>query len=132
MYVRTYQQTAREAQRSATWRRRPGSRLMGQPLKTVQLPGVNAAARRRVAICRLMDQHGVQNTERAHRAAMAILWTGQLRKRLGTPPHPATIVRWRKRVSSALASCVSQNVLPAYWYVNVRPVAAGTPERDGQ
>lgn len=98
--IRPYQQTDEERQRTQTWRRRPMHVWRGRQMDTITLTRslmVDAAAKRREAICVLMDQHDVENTERAHRHAYATLWTYRVRQRLGPPPRPATLVRWRRK-----------------------------------
>ena len=92
-----------QALRSSTWRRLPLHRWRGRQMDTTTLIrklAADATAKRRRAICRLMDEHGVANTERAHRQAYARIWTDRVRGRVGLPPRPDTLVRWRTRLGS--------------------------------
>ncbi len=106
--VKPYVQSKAEAARTASWRRHPVHQWRGRSLSTAALMPLLvpiAAARRRDAICRLMEENGIANTERGHRHAYATIWTDRVRRRLGDPPRPATLVRWRrKRIAVATAS----------------------------
>lgn len=102
--VTPYPQSKAEARRTATWQRHPTQSWRCQHMAT--LPSLApspkvAAAHRRLAICRLMDENGVPNSERAHRRAYGKLWTGLVRQRLGPPPHPRSLVRWRRKLAAA-------------------------------
>ncbi|MEC3950257.1 hypothetical protein [Sphingobium sp. HWE2-09] len=92
--------------RRSTWQRVRMHRIGDRHLDTVELTvGLKAkaktkaeerAALRRRAICKLMDYYSIPNTAGAIAAAIERLWTPRVHSDLGAPPHPSTIVRWRK------------------------------------
>lgn len=92
--------------RRSTWQRVRMHRIGDRHLDTVELTvdlkakaktkAEERAALRRRAICELMDLNGIPNTAGAIAAAIERLWTPRVYSTLGVPPHPSTIVRWRK------------------------------------
>lgn len=104
MQVKPLMQSRAESERTASWRRKPMHVWRGRSVSTDDLRlwiTMDAAARRREAICCLMDRNGIPNTERDHRHAYALIWTERVRVRLGDPPRPATLVRWRRKRKQA-------------------------------
>ncbi|KQS49514.1 hypothetical protein [Sphingomonas sp. Leaf198] len=97
------------ARRTATWRRTPVRPWRESNLNAARptlVSKTDAERRRRLAICRMMDEHEIPNTEKAHRRAYGILWTDQVWKRLGAPPRPRTLVDWRNRCGGVAGSKV--------------------------
>lgn len=88
--------------RRSTWQRVRMHRIGDRHLDTVELTvDLKAKAKqrealRRGAICKLMDYYSIPNTAGAIAAAIERLWTPRVYSDLGAPPHPSTIVRWRK------------------------------------
>lgn len=88
--------------RRSTWQRVRMHRIGDRHLDTVELTvdlkakAKQREASRRHAICALMDLNRIPNTAGAIAAAIERLWTPRVYSTLGIPPHPSTIVRWRK------------------------------------
>jgi hypothetical protein len=104
--LKQFPQDKAQAARTASWRRRRLHVWRGQSVSTVgmiRLLSIDANDRRREAVCRLMEDNGVPNTRQGHRHAYVTIWTDRIRQRLGRPPQPGTVVKWRRRRMVAAA-----------------------------